>query len=140
MKYSGPHASSQFVLKLFKWFCKPEIHIDIEGDLLELFEERMEETSIRKARWLMLLDVILLFRPGIIRPFLPSFIQPAMLKFDLLITYRSFLRNKTTFLINLIGLSTGLACALMWSSAVTSARSIVASAPPLMALSLRFLI
>ncbi|MEM8899793.1 MAG: FtsX-like permease family protein [Bacteroidota bacterium] len=113
MKYSGPHASSQFVLKLFKWFCKPEIHIDIEGDLLELFKERSQEHSLQKARWLMFLDVLLLFRPGIIRPFLPSFIQPAMLKFDLLITYRSFLRNKTTFLINLIGLSTGLACALM---------------------------
>ena len=35
-----------------------------------------------------------------------------MLKHNLLITYRSFLRNKSTFLINLIGLSTGLACAL----------------------------
>ncbi|MEL6509532.1 MAG: DMT family transporter [Pseudomonadota bacterium] len=34
----------------------------------------------------------------------------------------------------------GLAFALMWSSAFTSARIIVASAPPLMALSLRFLI
>ncbi|MEM6768009.1 MAG: ABC transporter permease, partial [Bacteroidota bacterium] len=113
MKFTGPHTSPQFLLKLFKWFCKPEIHLDIEGDLLELFEERMQEASIQKARWLMLLDVLLLFRPGIIRPFLPSFIQPAMLKFDLLITYRSFLRNKTTFLINLIGLSTGLACALM---------------------------
>ena len=34
----------------------------------------------------------------------------------------------------------GLAFALMWSSAFTSARIIVADAPPLTALSLRFLI
>ncbi|NHX28214.1 EamA/RhaT family transporter, partial [Escherichia coli] len=34
----------------------------------------------------------------------------------------------------------GLAFALMWSSAFTSARIIVADAPPLLALSRRFLI
>lgn len=32
---------------------------------------------------------------------------------NLLITYRNFLRNKSTFAINLIGLSTGLACVLL---------------------------
>lgn len=36
-----------------------------------------------------------------------------MLRHILLITYRSFLRNKSSFLINLIGLSTGLACVLL---------------------------
>lgn len=36
-----------------------------------------------------------------------------MFRHNLLITYRSFLRDKSTFLINLIGLSTGLACVLL---------------------------
>lgn len=36
-----------------------------------------------------------------------------MLRHNLLITYRSFLRNKSSFLINLIGLSTGLAGVLL---------------------------
>ena len=36
-----------------------------------------------------------------------------MFRHNLLITYRSFLRNKSSFLINLTGLSTGLACALL---------------------------
>jgi putative ABC transport system permease protein len=36
-----------------------------------------------------------------------------MFRHNLLITYRSFLRNKSSFLINLIGLSTGLACVLL---------------------------
>jgi putative ABC transport system permease protein len=36
-----------------------------------------------------------------------------MLKHNLLITFRNFKRNKSTFFINLIGLSTGLACALL---------------------------
>ena len=36
-----------------------------------------------------------------------------MLRHNLLISYRNFLRYKTTFFINLIGLSTGLACTLL---------------------------
>jgi len=36
-----------------------------------------------------------------------------MLKHNLLIIFRNFKRNKSSFLINLIGLSTGLACALL---------------------------
>lgn len=35
-----------------------------------------------------------------------------MFKHNLLIAYRSFLRNKSSFLINIFGLTTGLACAL----------------------------
>jgi len=106
----------QFLLNLFRWFCKPEYHDDIEGDLLELFAKRTREHSLRQAKWRMLFDVLLLFRPGIVRPLFSHkhlFIHPAMFKHNLLITYRSFLRHKSTFLINLIGLSTGLACVLL---------------------------
>ena len=36
-----------------------------------------------------------------------------MLRHNLLIIFRNIVRNKSTFFINLIGLSTGLACALL---------------------------
>ncbi|MGV8093718.1 MAG: ABC transporter permease [Mangrovibacterium sp.] len=36
-----------------------------------------------------------------------------MLKHNLLLIFRNFKRNKSSFVINLIGLSTGLACALL---------------------------
>ena len=36
-----------------------------------------------------------------------------MLPYPLLLIYRNFKRFKSTFFINLIGLSTGLACALL---------------------------
>lgn len=38
--------------------------------------------------------------------------RTTMFKHNLLIAYRSFLRNKGSFLINILGLTTGLACAL----------------------------
>ena len=62
-----------------------------------------------------MLEVLLLFRPGLIRSInlFPELIHPGMLKHNLLITYRGFLKDKSTFLINLIGLSTGLACVLL---------------------------
>ena len=36
-----------------------------------------------------------------------------MFRHNILITYRNFLRYKSSFLINLLGLSTGLACTLL---------------------------
>lgn len=58
----------KFFLRFFKWFCDPELHPFIEGDLLELYRERLKATSLKKAKRRFALDVLLLFRPGIIRP------------------------------------------------------------------------
>jgi len=99
-------------LRLLKWFCRSDYLIDVEGDLWELYQRRVTDVGQRKARWLLYKDVLLLFRPGMIRPIMTTYnqlIYPSMFRHNLLITYRSFLRNKSSFLINLIGLSTGLA-------------------------------
>ncbi|MGD1893421.1 MAG: ABC transporter permease [Cyclobacteriaceae bacterium] len=103
------------LLRFFRWFCHPELHPFIEGDLLELYEERVKEQGKKKANVRFAGDVLLLFRPSIIRSF--NLFQPtnhrAMLRHNLLLTFRNFQRYKSTFLINLIGLSSGLACALL---------------------------
>lgn len=104
----------QFLIWLFRLFCKPGIVEDIEGDLVERFELRMERKGRTKARWLLAKDVLQLFRPGIIKTFKGTqqlnFYD--MLKHNLLISLRSFARHKSAFFINLIGLTSGLACAL----------------------------
>jgi len=104
-------------LKLLKWFCKPEYLPDIEGDLLEIYVNRIGSKGLRKAGLLLLKDVILLCRPGIIRTAHP--IQNpnslTMLKHNFLISFRNFWRNQTSFLINLFGLSAGLVCSLLIS-------------------------
>ena len=102
-------------LKLLKWFCKPEYHKDIEGDLLELHDRRKKTSSQTKANWRLFKDVLLLFRPGIIRSFKTSqkLNYTAMLRHNFILTIRNFKRYRTSFLINLIGLSTGLASALL---------------------------
>ena len=102
-------------LKLLKWFCKPEYHKDIEGDLLELHGRREKTSGHKKANWRLFKDVLLLFRPGIIRSFKTSqkLNYTAMLRHNFILTIRNFKRYRTSFLINIIGLSTGLASALL---------------------------
>ena len=111
MEYTKP---PRFLFALLRWFCKPDYLIDIEGDLLELYRRRVNIMSRKKANWLLFRDILLLFRPGIIRvPSLPTFLTSYdMFKHNLLISYRNSLKNKGSFLINLIGLSTGIAACL----------------------------
>ncbi|MEM6768249.1 MAG: permease prefix domain 2-containing transporter, partial [Bacteroidota bacterium] len=111
---TNTHTPPKWLLKLFRWFCHPDYVEDIEGDLTERFHLLVEESGMRKAQFRFLWEILRLIRPSLIKPLFPNqFIQPAMLKHNLLITYRSFLRNKSSFLINLVGLSTGLACVIL---------------------------
>ena len=102
-------------LKLLKWFCKSDYYIDIEGDLLELYDRRKKTLGHKNAKLLLFKDVLLLFKPGIIRTFRTSqkLNYYDMFQHTLLITFRSFKRYKSIFLINLIGLSSGLTVALL---------------------------
>lgn len=104
-----------FLLRILRWFCKPEYYPDIEGDLMELFERRATRMKTWRANLLLLRDVILLFRPGIIATENPFSTQNAiaMLYHNLVLSLRSFVRYKSTFLINLVGLASGLTCVVI---------------------------
>ena len=103
-------------LKFLRWFCHKD-HIDeMEGDLMEIFEKEYA-TSPKLANRNFTLSVLKHFRPAFIKSFKA---QPNnnintsdMLRHNALIAYRNFLRYKSSFFINLIGLSSGLACALL---------------------------
>ncbi len=62
---------NKYILRFFRWYCKPAYHADIEGDLLELFQKRYKAQGARHANRRLLKDVLLLFRPGIINNALP---------------------------------------------------------------------
>src|SRR5258708_8656083 len=103
-------------LKFFRWFCHPKLRDHIEGDLLETYNEQVIASGKRKADMKFIIDVLLLLRPGIIKPFHKSGYQINtydMFRHNLLIAFRNFLRYKSSFFINLIGLSSGLTCALL---------------------------
>jgi putative ABC transport system permease protein len=64
MKHSPP----KFFLRFFRWYCHPKMQDYIEGDLMEVYEKRKALSGKLKADLHFMVDVLLLFRPGIIRP------------------------------------------------------------------------
>ncbi|HEY4654207.1 MAG TPA: ABC transporter permease [Cyclobacteriaceae bacterium] len=103
-------------LQFLRWFCRQDYLEEIEGDLTEIFE-RQYETSPGKAKRKFAWSVIRYFRPEFIKSF-RSFnpVNPlimVMVRHNLLLAFRSFLRYRMSFFINLCGLTSGIACALL---------------------------
>ncbi len=110
----GDTSPPKFPLKLLRWFCKPDYHSDIEGDLLELFDRRVEAVGMKKAKWLLLKDVLLLFRPGIIRSIQLGFPKnmTTMLKHNLRLSWRLLNKQRTYTAINIFGLTLSMIIAM----------------------------
>ncbi|MEM9675438.1 MAG: ABC transporter permease [Bacteroidota bacterium] len=107
----------KYLLHLFRWFCHPDLHPFIEGDLLELYEERVEEHGRWTANIRLTLDILLLFRPSIIRLFNQpqSVNHTAMFKNYFTIGWRNIRKGYGYTLINIGGLSLGMMCCmLLW--------------------------
>ncbi len=103
----------KFPLRFFRWFCRPDMVEDIEGDLVEQFHEYASHRGASRAKSKFLWQVMLLLRPGIIKPLFKNLKFSVMWRHNLLMSWRTIKKDKSTFLINLLGLSTGLAAALL---------------------------
>ncbi|MEJ0054686.1 MAG: ABC transporter permease [Bacteroidota bacterium] len=110
MKIRPPKRAVSFL----RWFCREDYIEEIEGDLTEVFEKEFHR-SPGKARRSFTWSVIKYFRPGFMKSFksIHQINRTDMLRHNFLISLRNFKRNKSSFLINVVGLSTGLACALL---------------------------
>jgi predicted permease len=101
-------------LRFFRWYCHPKLRDSIEGDLIELHKEREEKEGKLKADLKFINDVILLFRPGIIRPtegyqHLNTY---GMYKNYFITAWRNIIQKKSYALINVVGLTLGIMCAV----------------------------
>jgi len=108
-------APPQLFLRFFRWFCHPKLLKYIEGDLMELYDEQLRVNGERKADVEFILNVLLLFRPGIIRPVgeLKNINSSGMYRSYFKIGWRNLMRNKGYSFINLGGLSFGMAVAML---------------------------
>jgi putative ABC transport system permease protein len=102
-------------LRFFRWYCHQDFAEDIEGDLLERFETRIEEKGIRSAKRQFSLDIIRLFRPGLIRSLEghQKLNKLDMLKINLTLGFRNLIKRKEYAIINTLGLAIGIASALL---------------------------
>lgn len=99
--------------RLLGWFCDPDILEDIEGDLLERYERHY--LSKKHPNWLLFRDILLLFRPGIIRSLegYQNLNYYSMLSNYFKITWRGLFRQKLYTSINIGGLAVGIASFLL---------------------------
>ncbi|MDW3191194.1 MAG: FtsX-like permease family protein [Cytophagales bacterium] len=105
----------KFFRNFFRWFCHPRLYKPIEGDLMELYYERVDESGKRKADLLFIKDVLALFRKDIIRPanVTHRINQYGMIKNYTKTTWRNLKRQKVYAAINIGGLSLSIACVLL---------------------------
>ena len=114
MENQKPITPPSWSLRLLRLFLRKAYLEEIEGDMEEVFWDNLEQYSPAKARRRYHWDVIKLMRLNLIKGINTQKLNYiGMLQHSFLITLRGFKRHKTTFLINLIGLSTGLAAALL---------------------------
>ena len=105
----------QLFQRFFRWYCHPKLQKYIEGDLMELYNERLKTAGKRRADWRFTIDVLLLFRPGIIGPVEgnKNLNTYGMYKSYFKIGWRNLLKNKGYSFINIGGLALGMAVAML---------------------------
>jgi putative ABC transport system permease protein len=109
------HKPPAFFLKFFRWYCDQKLLSHIEGDLTEVYQATRRATGKRKADLKFIVDVLLLFRPGIIRSNGKNgnINQYAMYKNYIKIGWRSLARQKMYSFIKISGLALGIAACLL---------------------------
>lgn len=102
-------------LRFFRWFCHPKLADYIEGDLLEEYGKRAREKGKWRADLKFCWDVLLLFRPGIIRPMegYKRVNTYGMYINYFKISFRQLAKNKSFAFINMAGLTLGFTCFLL---------------------------
>ena len=105
-------APPKLPLKFLRWFCSSDLIEDVEGDLLELFDEHSKK-SIAYAKRKFILDVLLLFRPGIIKNISFQPIRFIMFQNHIITAFRHILKYKGYTAINLLGLIVGLTSTIL---------------------------
>src|SRR5260221_5054694 len=100
--------------KLLDWFLRHDLAEEVHGDLDEKFYSMVEKKSLFRAKLNYWFQVLHYLRPFAIRKSKSTNSNyTIMIRHNFILTYRNFKRYKSSFFINLIGLSTGLACTFL---------------------------
>lgn len=106
----------ELAVRMLCWFCNPIYLEDILGDLEEEYEIANNEREIKFVKLWFFIQVILLLRLSLIRPLQPIIFienQINMFRNHLKIGVRNLWKYKSGTVINLVGLSTGIAAFLL---------------------------
>ena len=98
-----------------RWICPAYLIEEIEGDLIQRYDRDVSKLGARKAKQKMLWNIIRFCRPGIVlrNKFSIGLNALAMFQNYLSTALRIFSRQKVYSLINVLGLSVGLAASFL---------------------------
>jgi len=105
---SAPLWSTRFLA----WFIKEDYYEDIQGDLEEEFQQKVEGSTLGRAKYWYRWQIMRLFRPSMMKKVKPQDSiekETIMFKNYLKIGLRNLWKYKSSTIINIVGLSTGLA-------------------------------
>lgn len=102
-------------VRFFRWYSDPKLVDHIEGDLFEEYNQRLKTKGKATADFRFIADVLLLFRPGIIRPIGNS--RNAN-NYDMFKSYftsslRNIRRSKLFSAVNIVGLAASMSAGLL---------------------------
>lgn len=108
-------------LRLLRSLVRKDYLEEIEGDLEEIYADFLEKYSVKKSRRLYNLEALKVLRPVLIRKVaaLSTSNHFTLLRHNLITSLRGFRRYKTSFITNLLGLSTAMTVSLfifLWVS------------------------
>jgi hypothetical protein len=101
--------------RLLEWLAADHLLEEVQGDLQELFEKRLQTYSLRKARLFYVLDLLKLIHPRLWRK---KSSTTSLNPFDMITTYikialRHLAKNIGYSFLNMGGLAVGLAVAML---------------------------
>ena len=111
------HKPPAFAKKILRWFCHAEFIEEVEGDLNELFQARIEKQGLFRARLHYFLDVLHSTNVYRSRPRKKNVSHSLSIRERLShffkLAFRNMIRNRSSSLINLSGLAVSLASFLL---------------------------
>lgn len=100
--------------RFLKWYCKPDLIEDLQGDLYELHETKCANGNIKSANYFFIWHVLKSFRYATInKNLIPKLSVLTMTTNNFKIAFRVHKRDKFNTGINLLGLTIGIACFML---------------------------
>ena len=107
------HTPPRLARRFLRWYCREALLDEVEGDLQELFERRIIEKGLFKARLMYCLNVLMFLHPDYIRKRKKNYTNNTiMFKNYLIIGWRNIARQKMYSSINIGGLALGITIAM----------------------------
>lgn len=111
--------------KMLSWFCKDEVVENVQGDLHELFHQRVQRLGLRKARLLYLYDMLSLVKPRLLRNVQrpDALVQNGMFRNYFKSSVRVLRRDALFSGINIVGLAISMSVGILMVVLLTELQS-----------------